>query len=105
MEIHESNIWIVLQVTMKDQTSNINVEDLLRQSQMELQWIQRQLAMITARNIHHHHLHTKGKVMLFCTLWACAAFTAVTAKIKVTPGTLALISVQDKWDVPHADQI
>ncbi|XP_072228174.1 RIMS-binding protein 2 isoform X3 [Leuresthes tenuis] len=46
---------------MKNQTSNINVEDLLRQSQMELQWIQRQLAMITARNIHHHHLHTKGK--------------------------------------------
>ncbi|XP_051268651.1 RIMS-binding protein 2 isoform X3 [Dicentrarchus labrax] len=29
---------------------------------MELQWIQRQLAMIAARNIHHHHLHAKGKL-------------------------------------------
>ncbi|XP_041826823.1 RIMS-binding protein 2 isoform X8 [Melanotaenia boesemani] len=47
---------------MKDQTSSTNVEDLLRQSQMELQWIQRQLAMIAARNTHHHHLHTKGKL-------------------------------------------
>ncbi|XP_047425140.1 RIMS-binding protein 2-like isoform X2 [Mugil cephalus] len=46
---------------MRDHTSGANVEDLLRRSQMELQWIQRQLAMIAARNIHHHHLHTKGK--------------------------------------------
>ncbi|XP_028273602.1 RIMS-binding protein 2 isoform X2 [Parambassis ranga] len=46
---------------MRDHTSSANVEDLLRQSQMELQWIQRQLAMIAARNVHHHHLHTKGK--------------------------------------------
>ncbi|KAM9735734.1 RIMS-binding protein 2 isoform 2-T2 [Menidia menidia] len=46
---------------MKDQTPNTSVEDLLRQSQMELQWIQRQLALIAARNVHHHHLHTKGK--------------------------------------------
>ncbi|XP_040915059.1 RIMS-binding protein 2 [Toxotes jaculatrix] len=46
---------------MRDHTSSANVEELLRQSQMELQWIQRQLAMIAARNIHHHHLHSKGK--------------------------------------------
>ncbi|XP_038589876.1 RIMS-binding protein 2-like isoform X3 [Micropterus salmoides] len=46
---------------MRDHTSSAHVEELLRQSQMELQWIQRQLAMIAARNIHHHHLHTKGK--------------------------------------------
>ncbi|XP_049459742.1 RIMS-binding protein 2 isoform X3 [Epinephelus fuscoguttatus] len=46
---------------MRDHTSGANVEELLRQSQMELQWIQRQLAMIAARNIHHHHLHTKAK--------------------------------------------
>ncbi|MEQ2294787.1 hypothetical protein AMECASPLE_007331, partial [Ameca splendens] len=38
------------------------MEDLLRQSHMELQWIQRQLAMIRARNMHHQHLlHIKGK--------------------------------------------
>ncbi|XP_051794940.1 RIMS-binding protein 2 isoform X2 [Acanthochromis polyacanthus] len=47
---------------MRDHKSSTNVEDLLRQSQMELQWIQRQLAMIAARNMHHHHLHTKGKL-------------------------------------------
>ncbi|XP_056259260.1 RIMS-binding protein 2-like isoform X5 [Seriola aureovittata] len=46
---------------MRDHTSGTNVEELLRQSQMELQWIQRQLAMIAARNLHHHHLHTKVK--------------------------------------------
>ncbi|KAM9841129.1 RIMS-binding protein 2 [Aulostomus maculatus] len=46
---------------MRDHTSSVNVEELLRRSQMELQWIQRQLAMIAARNTHHHHLHTKGK--------------------------------------------
>lgn len=51
---------------MRDHTSGANVEELLRQSQMELQWIQRQLAMIAARNIHHHHLHTKGKVPSHC---------------------------------------
>ncbi|CAK6954647.1 LOW QUALITY PROTEIN: RIMS-binding protein 2 [Scomber scombrus] len=48
-------------VIMRDHKSGANVEELLRQSQMELQWIQRQLAMIAARNIHHHHLHIKGK--------------------------------------------
>ncbi|XP_069019288.1 RIMS-binding protein 2 isoform X3 [Embiotoca jacksoni] len=47
---------------MRDHLSSANVEDLLRQSQMELQWIQRQLAMIAARNIHHHHQHTKSKL-------------------------------------------
>nr|XP_046231588.1 RIMS-binding protein 2 [Scatophagus argus] len=47
---------------MRDHTSSVHVEELLRQSQMELQWIQRQLAMIAARNIYHHHLHTKGKL-------------------------------------------
>ncbi|XP_069369984.1 RIMS-binding protein 2 isoform X3 [Paralichthys olivaceus] len=47
---------------MRDHTSGANVEELLRQSQMELQWIQRQLAMIAARNIHHHHLHSKAKL-------------------------------------------
>ncbi|XP_028458025.1 RIMS-binding protein 2 [Perca flavescens] len=46
---------------MRDHTSGANVEERLRQSHMELQWIQRQLAMIAARNLHHHHLHTKGK--------------------------------------------
>ncbi|XP_071322209.1 RIMS-binding protein 2 isoform X1 [Trachinotus anak] len=46
---------------MRDHTSSTNVEELLRQSQMELQWIQRQLAMIAARNLHHHHLYTKVK--------------------------------------------
>uniref|UniRef100_A0A671TP56 RIMS-binding protein 2 n=1 Tax=Sparus aurata TaxID=8175 RepID=A0A671TP56_SPAAU len=46
---------------MRDHTSTVHVEELLRQSQMELQWIQRQLAMISARNIHHHHLHAKAK--------------------------------------------
>ncbi|XP_037835429.1 RIMS-binding protein 2 isoform X8 [Kryptolebias marmoratus] len=44
---------------MRSQTTSCNVDGLLRQSQMELQWIQRQLAMINARSIHH--LHTKGK--------------------------------------------
>ncbi|XP_034566287.1 RIMS-binding protein 2-like isoform X2 [Notolabrus celidotus] len=47
---------------MRDHTSSAHVEELLRQSQMELQWIQRQLAMIAARNIHHHHLHSKAKL-------------------------------------------
>ncbi|XP_030291387.1 RIMS-binding protein 2 isoform X5 [Sparus aurata] len=47
---------------MRDHTSTVHVEELLRQSQMELQWIQRQLAMISARNIHHHHLHAKAKL-------------------------------------------
>ncbi|TMS08001.1 hypothetical protein E3U43_005484, partial [Larimichthys crocea] len=47
---------------MRDHTSSVHVEELLRQSQMELQWIQRQLALIAARNIHHHHLHAKGKL-------------------------------------------
>lgn len=46
---------------MRDHKSSANVENLLRESQMELQWIQRQLAMIAARNLHHHHLHSKGK--------------------------------------------
>lgn len=53
----------LLQVIMRDHTSCPNVEELLRQSQMELQWIQRQLAMIAARNLHHHHLHSKVKVL------------------------------------------
>ncbi|XP_068561981.1 RIMS-binding protein 2-like isoform X2 [Cebidichthys violaceus] len=48
-------------VIMRDHTSGANMEELLRRSQVELQWIQRQLAMIAARNIQHHHLHTKGK--------------------------------------------
>lgn len=63
-------MWL-LQVIMRDHTSSVHVEELLRQSQMELQWIQRQLAMIAARNIRHHHLHTKGKVLWYHTLWAC----------------------------------
>ncbi|XP_032425533.1 RIMS-binding protein 2-like isoform X7 [Xiphophorus hellerii] len=47
---------------MRDQTTSTKMEDLLRESQMELQWIQRQLAMIGARNRHHQHLlHIKGK--------------------------------------------
>ncbi|XP_031133732.1 RIMS-binding protein 2 isoform X2 [Sander lucioperca] len=46
---------------MRDHTSGANVEERLRQSHMELQWIQRQLAMLAARNLHRHHLHTKGK--------------------------------------------
>ncbi|XP_023194266.1 RIMS-binding protein 2-like isoform X7 [Xiphophorus maculatus] len=47
---------------MRDQTTSTKMEDLLRKSQMELQWIQRQLAMIGARNRHHQHLlHIKGK--------------------------------------------
>lgn len=54
-----------LQVIMRDHTSSVHVEELLRQSQMELQWIQRQLALIAARNIHHHHLHAKGKVLWY----------------------------------------
>lgn len=47
---------------MRDHKSSANVENLLRESQMELQWIQRQLATIAARNLHHHHLQSKGKV-------------------------------------------
>ncbi|CAL8322340.1 unnamed protein product [Lota lota] len=43
---------------MRGYRSNGNVEELLKQSQMELSWIQRQLAMISIRNTH---LHTKGK--------------------------------------------
>nr|XP_023009003.1 RIMS-binding protein 2 isoform X8 [Maylandia zebra] len=46
---------------MRDHKSSANVENLLRESQRELQWIQRQLAMIAARNLHHHHLQSKGK--------------------------------------------
>uniref|UniRef100_A0A3B3HR84 RIMS-binding protein 2 n=1 Tax=Oryzias latipes TaxID=8090 RepID=A0A3B3HR84_ORYLA len=46
---------------MKEHTSGANVEDLLRKSQMELQWIQRQLALMAARNKHQPHLYTKGK--------------------------------------------
>ncbi|XP_043951695.1 RIMS-binding protein 2 isoform X13 [Gambusia affinis] len=47
---------------MRDQKTSTKMEDLLRESQMELQWIQRQLAMIGARNRHHQHLlHIKGK--------------------------------------------
>ncbi|XP_068430060.1 RIMS-binding protein 2 isoform X3 [Clinocottus analis] len=46
---------------MRDHTSGANMEELLKRSQVELQWIQRQLAMIAARNIQHHHLHTKSK--------------------------------------------
>ncbi|XP_027881939.1 RIMS-binding protein 2-like isoform X7 [Xiphophorus couchianus] len=47
---------------MRDRTTSTKMEDLLRESQMELQWIQRQLAMIGARNRHHQHLlHIKGK--------------------------------------------
>ncbi|XP_017163368.1 RIMS-binding protein 2-like isoform X9 [Poecilia reticulata] len=47
---------------MRDQTTSTKMEDLLRESQRELQWIQRQLAMIGARNRHHQHLlHIKGK--------------------------------------------
>ncbi|KAM3873838.1 RIMS-binding protein 2 [Diretmus argenteus] len=45
---------------MRGHRSSANVEELLRQSQMELMWIQRQLAMISARNIQHN-LHTKSK--------------------------------------------
>ena len=48
-----------LQVIMRGYRSNGNVEELLKQSQMELSWIQRQLAMISIRNTH---LHTNGKV-------------------------------------------
>ncbi|CAL8405694.1 unnamed protein product [Arctogadus glacialis] len=48
-----------LQVMMRGYRSNGNVEELLKQSQMELSWIQRQLAMVSIRNTH---LHTKGKV-------------------------------------------
>uniref|UniRef100_A0A3B3HPN9 RIMS-binding protein 2 n=1 Tax=Oryzias latipes TaxID=8090 RepID=A0A3B3HPN9_ORYLA len=47
---------------MKEHTSGANVEDLLRKSQMELQWIQRQLALMAARNKHQPHLYTKGKL-------------------------------------------
>ncbi|XP_054612329.1 RIMS-binding protein 2 [Dunckerocampus dactyliophorus] len=47
---------------MRDHTSGANVEELLRHSQMELQWIQRQLTMITARS--HHHVHSKAKSKL-----------------------------------------
>ncbi|XP_056443725.1 RIMS-binding protein 2 [Gadus chalcogrammus] len=43
---------------MRGYRSNGNVEELLKQSQMELSWIQRQLAMVSIRNTH---LHTKGK--------------------------------------------
>ncbi|XP_077353429.1 RIMS-binding protein 2-like isoform X4 [Festucalex cinctus] len=46
---------------MRDHTSGVNVEELLRHSQMELQWIQRQLAMIAARNTRHHHVHSMTK--------------------------------------------
>ncbi|XP_014886777.1 RIMS-binding protein 2 isoform X9 [Poecilia latipinna] len=47
---------------MRDQTTSTKMEDLLRESQRELQWIQRQLAMIGARNRNHQHLlHIKGK--------------------------------------------
>ncbi|KAK5851870.1 hypothetical protein PBY51_023387 [Eleginops maclovinus] len=46
---------------MRDHTSAANVEERLRQSQMELQWIQRQLAIIGARNKHNHHLLAKCK--------------------------------------------
>nr|XP_020465450.1 RIMS-binding protein 2-like isoform X3 [Monopterus albus] len=46
---------------MRDHTLSANVEEVLRQSQMELEWFQKQLDMITTRNMHHHHLHTKGK--------------------------------------------
>lgn len=63
-------VWVFLQVIMRDHTSTVHVEELLRQSQMELQWIQRQLAMISARNIHHHHLHAKAKVLWYHLLWA-----------------------------------
>lgn len=68
---------------MRDHTSGANVEELLRQSRMELQWIQRQLALIAARNMHHHHLHSKGKVLLDHILYACVTTTtATTAKFK-----------------------
>lgn len=63
-------VW-ALQVIMRDHTSSANVEELLRQSHMELQWIQRQLAMIAARNTHHHHLHTKNKVLRSLTVGLC----------------------------------
>nr|XP_061800328.1 RIMS-binding protein 2-like [Nerophis lumbriciformis] len=46
---------------MRDHTSSVNVQELLRHSHMELQWIQRQLAMITARSTHHHHIPSKAK--------------------------------------------
>ncbi|XP_010769379.1 peripheral-type benzodiazepine receptor-associated protein 1-like [Notothenia coriiceps] len=46
---------------MRDHTSGANVEERLRRSQMELQWIQRQLAIIGARNKHNHHLLAKCK--------------------------------------------
>ncbi|XP_077398593.1 RIMS-binding protein 2 isoform X11 [Vanacampus margaritifer] len=46
---------------MRDHTSGVNVEELLRHSQMELQWIQRQLAMIAARNARRHHVHSMAK--------------------------------------------
>ncbi|XP_019738177.1 RIMS-binding protein 2-like isoform X1 [Hippocampus comes] len=46
---------------MRDHTSSVNVEELLRHSQMELQWIQRQLATIAARNTNLHHIHAKAK--------------------------------------------
>ncbi|KAK1884395.1 RIMS-binding protein 2 [Dissostichus eleginoides] len=48
-------------VIMRDHTSGANVEERLRRSQMELQWIQRQLAIIGARNKHNHHLLAKCK--------------------------------------------
>nr|XP_057912566.1 RIMS-binding protein 2 isoform X3 [Doryrhamphus excisus] len=47
---------------MRDHTSGANVEELLRHSQMELQWIQRQLTTINARN--HQHVHSKAKSKL-----------------------------------------
>ncbi|XP_034048924.1 RIMS-binding protein 2 isoform X2 [Thalassophryne amazonica] len=45
---------------MRGDACNVNVEERLKQTQMELQWIQRQLTIIAARNVHNH-LHTKAK--------------------------------------------
>lgn len=59
----------VLQVIMRDHTSSVNVEELLRHSQMELQWIQRQLATIAARNTNLHHIHAKAKVLSCCNAY------------------------------------
>ncbi|XP_028318502.1 RIMS-binding protein 2 isoform X3 [Gouania willdenowi] len=42
---------------MRDHKQSANSEDLLRRTQSELEWIQGQLDVITARNIHHHHHH------------------------------------------------
>ncbi|XP_061656058.1 RIMS-binding protein 2 isoform X2 [Phyllopteryx taeniolatus] len=60
----ENGCVATYQVTMRDHTSGVNVEELLRHSQMELQWMQRQLALIAARKTHHDHGQAKEKSKL-----------------------------------------